>query len=256
MGSARESRTSPAASRSDPLPGVLARLLRPRGRARRRALVVRGAVVGRARQLSARSVAVWSARLSAVPAPAAERAPTPFRLAANGAAGHVEAVADCRRRIAAGELYQANLCVRLEARFDGDPLDLFARALPLAQPRFGALVGGIVSLSPERFLRREGRAGVDRADQGNAPADRSGEAERGRARGAARVEEGRGRARDDRRPDAQRPRAGLHVRNRARAGAARRAHAGVWHWSRPSPGGCATGSATASCCARASRPAR
>jgi para-aminobenzoate synthetase/4-amino-4-deoxychorismate lyase len=83
--------------------------------------------------------------------------PTPFRLAANGAAGHLEAVADCRRRIEAGELYEANLCVRLDARFDGDPLELFMRGLPAAQPRFGALVDGVVSLSPERFLRRAGR---------------------------------------------------------------------------------------------------
>lgn len=84
-------------------------------------------------------------------------APTPFRLAANGALGHLEAVADCRRRIAAGELYEANLCVRLQAGFDGDPLDLFARALPIARPRFGAFMDGVVSLSPERFLRRRGR---------------------------------------------------------------------------------------------------
>jgi para-aminobenzoate synthetase/4-amino-4-deoxychorismate lyase len=83
--------------------------------------------------------------------------PTPFTLAGNGATGHLEAVADCRRRIAAGELYEANLCVRLEARFDGDSLDLFARAVPRAMPRFGALVDGVVSLSPERFLRRRGR---------------------------------------------------------------------------------------------------
>ena len=60
-------------------------------------------------------------------------------------------------RIAAGELYEANLCVRLEARYDGDPLDLFARAVPVASPRFGAFVDGVVSLSPERFLRRDGR---------------------------------------------------------------------------------------------------
>jgi para-aminobenzoate synthetase / 4-amino-4-deoxychorismate lyase len=66
-------------------------------------------------------------------------------------------VADCRHRIEAGELYQANLCVRLESRYGGDPLDLFARAAPRARPRFGAFVGGVVSLSPERFLRRDGR---------------------------------------------------------------------------------------------------
>ncbi len=101
--------------------------------------------------------AVWSTRLRRMPASVSDHAPTPFKLAGNGTAGHVSAVADCRRRIETGELYQANLCTRLEARFDGDPLELFARALPRAQPRFGALVGGTVSLSPERFLRREGR---------------------------------------------------------------------------------------------------
>ena len=104
-------------------------------------------------------LAVWRERLRRAPSAGSSRgcAPTPFVLAANGGAGHVDAVADCRRRIEAGELYQANLCVRLEAQYDGDPLDLFARALPQTEPRFGALVGGVVSLSPERFLRRSGR---------------------------------------------------------------------------------------------------
>ena len=102
---------------------------------------------------------VWRRRLGAL-AVLPERANavlTPFRLTANGGSGHLEAVADCRRRIAAGELYEANLCVRLEARVAGDPLDLFARAVPVAQPRFGAYVDGVVCLSPERFLRRAGR---------------------------------------------------------------------------------------------------
>ena len=101
--------------------------------------------------------ALWERRLS-TPPPAVEAVSlTPFALAGNGAAGHLAAVADCRRRIAAGELFQANLCVRLEAEVNGDVLDLFARALPQARPRFGALVDGAVSLSPERFLRRSGR---------------------------------------------------------------------------------------------------
>ena len=54
-----------------------------------------------------------------------------------------------------------------------------------ARPRFGALVDGVVSLSPERFLRRAGRRGVDRADQGHAPPGGGGEARVGRARRAA-----------------------------------------------------------------------
>ncbi len=102
---------------------------------------------------------MWSERVRHPPAhaPTPERAPAPFVLASNGGTGHLAAVADCRHRIEAGELYQANLCVRLESRYEGDPLDLFARAVPRARPRFGAFVGGVVSLSPERFLRRDGR---------------------------------------------------------------------------------------------------
>ncbi len=102
-------------------------------------------------------LSVWEDRLGRRPAPPVDLTPTTFTLTGNAAAGHVAAVAECRRRIAAGDLFQANLTVRLEARFAGDPVDLFARALPRAMPRFGALIDGVVSLSPERFLRREGR---------------------------------------------------------------------------------------------------
>jgi len=102
-------------------------------------------------------LAVWQARLDTEPPPSRAAATTPFRVVGNGPAGHVAAVADCRRRIARGEIFQANLCLRLEARLDGDPLDLFVRAVPIARPRFGALVDGALSLSPERFLRRDGR---------------------------------------------------------------------------------------------------
>jgi para-aminobenzoate synthetase / 4-amino-4-deoxychorismate lyase len=114
-------------------------------------------------------LAIWEARLQREPPPPPEGAPTPFVLAGNGAAGHVSAVAECRRRITAGELYQANLGVRLEARFDGDLVDLFARALPSARPRFGALVDGVVSLSPERFLRRKERSVQSEPIKGTRP---------------------------------------------------------------------------------------
>ena len=65
--------------------------------------------------------------------------------------------------------------------------------------------------------------GMDRADQGDAPADGLGRGPPRRARCAARVHQGRGRARDDRRPDAQRSRPGVRVRNGAGARAAGRA---------------------------------
>jgi para-aminobenzoate synthetase/4-amino-4-deoxychorismate lyase len=114
-------------------------------------------------------LALWQERLLAEPPPARRVATSPFRVAANGSAGHVAAVADCRRRIVEGEILQANLCLRLQAELDGDPLDLFARALPIARPRFGALLDGIVSLSPERFLRREGRRVATEPMKGTRP---------------------------------------------------------------------------------------
>ncbi|MDQ6817912.1 MAG: bifunctional anthranilate synthase component I family protein/class IV aminotransferase [Actinomycetota bacterium] len=100
---------------------------------------------------------VWEERLRGEPPPPRSTPRTRFVPVSNGSAGHVAAVADCRERIVSGELLQANICLRFEGRFDGDPIDLFAQALARARPRFAALVDGIVSLSPERFLRRAGR---------------------------------------------------------------------------------------------------
>jgi para-aminobenzoate synthetase / 4-amino-4-deoxychorismate lyase len=90
-------------------------------------------------------------------------APGPrFRIAGPGAAGHLAAVADGRERIAAGEIFQANLCLRLEADWDGDVAALYATAAERLRPARGAAFpapwGGIASLSPELFLRRRGRA--------------------------------------------------------------------------------------------------
>ncbi len=101
---------------------------------------------------------LWGARLAGPPPPAPRRVGTlsPLRIAGNGAAGHVAAVAECRERIAAGELFQANLCLRLEGAYDGDGLELFCSAIEGGGSRFGAWVDGAVSLSPERFLRRSG----------------------------------------------------------------------------------------------------
>ncbi len=49
-------------------------------------------------------------------------------------AGHAEAVEACRARIEAGDLFQANLCLRLEGRLAGDALDLFATAARRCRP--------------------------------------------------------------------------------------------------------------------------
>jgi para-aminobenzoate synthetase/4-amino-4-deoxychorismate lyase len=96
-----------------------------------------------------------------------------FEPVAPGAAGHVAAVAACRERIAAGEIFQANVCLRLEGRFAGDQADLFARSARALGPRYGALVAGpwgaVCSMSPELFLRRRGRSVITEPIKGTAP---------------------------------------------------------------------------------------
>jgi para-aminobenzoate synthetase / 4-amino-4-deoxychorismate lyase len=75
--------------------------------------------------------------------------------------GHREAVAECRERIADGEIFQANICMRLGSSWDGEPAQLFCRLAEELEPARGAYVAGpwgaIVSMSPELFLRREGQ---------------------------------------------------------------------------------------------------
>ncbi len=96
----------------------------------------------------------------------------PFTPAAPGTVGLRAAVAECVERIAAGELFQANLTLRLQGPFAGDPLDAFAAGLAV-EPAYGAFVGGPwgahLGLSPELFLRRRGRAVVTRPIKGTRP---------------------------------------------------------------------------------------
>ncbi len=76
-------------------------------------------------------------------------------------AGHALAVGACRERIYAGDLFQANVCIRLDSRLDGAPLDLFAAAAARLRPDRAAYIadasGAVASLSPELFLERHGR---------------------------------------------------------------------------------------------------
>ena len=112
-----------------------------------------------ARRLEARLERLRS-RTAEPAAPAAYRC-GPFSSRPDGAA-HAEAVRWCKRWIAAGDLYQANLCLRLEADFEGSPLDLFADAAARLEPARAAYLegpwGAVASLSPELFLSRCGDA--------------------------------------------------------------------------------------------------
>jgi para-aminobenzoate synthetase/4-amino-4-deoxychorismate lyase len=99
--------------------------------------------------------------------------PTAFSFRAPGGAAHLAAVAACVERIAAGEIFQANLCLRLEAEYGGSVADLFAQAVPRLRPAYAACFltpwGGIASLSPELFLRRRGRTVTTGPIKGTAP---------------------------------------------------------------------------------------
>ena len=90
--------------------------------------------------------------------------------------GHAEVVEACRTRIREGDLFQANLCLRLQGRLEGDAFDLFAtaaQALPTDRAAFVAGPWGTVaSLSPELFLTRAGPHRAQRADQGHPPGRR------------------------------------------------------------------------------------
>jgi para-aminobenzoate synthetase/4-amino-4-deoxychorismate lyase len=78
---------------------------------------------------------------------------------APGFDGHRWAVADAVRRITEGEIFQANLTLRLEGELVGDPLDAFADATEHHSPPYSAFFGcrdhSILSFSPELFLRRQ-----------------------------------------------------------------------------------------------------
>jgi para-aminobenzoate synthetase / 4-amino-4-deoxychorismate lyase len=84
----------------------------------------------------------------------------PFGLVPS-AGEHREAVRKTVEYIRAGDIFQANICLRLEASFSGDPLDAFCAAATRLDPRYAAFLrlpggGAVASLSPELFLRRSG----------------------------------------------------------------------------------------------------
>ena len=109
---------------------------------------------------------------------AAHPAPRPFTTApwrsTPEPAGHARAVEACRERIAAGDLFQANLALRLRSRLDGALADLHATGAAALRPDRAAYVagpwGGLASLSPELFLRRRGRDVLSAPIKGTAPA--------------------------------------------------------------------------------------
>ena len=85
---------------------------------------------------------------------------------------HASAVRQTVSYIGRGDLFQANICLRLEADFDGDPLDAFCAAATRLDPPYAAFLrlseGAVASLSPELFLRRTGTSVLSRPIKGTA----------------------------------------------------------------------------------------
>jgi para-aminobenzoate synthetase / 4-amino-4-deoxychorismate lyase len=94
-------------------------------------------------------------------------------LLAPSAAEHKAAVGRAVDYIWQGDVFQANICLRLEASFDGDPLDAFCQAAEALRPPYAAFIripgGAVASLSPELFLHRKDRAVVTRPIKGTYP---------------------------------------------------------------------------------------
>jgi len=103
--------------------------------------------------------------------------PRPFSTGAwhatPSADGHAAAVDACVERIAHGDLFQANICQRVASTIEGDMLDLFVTAWRDLRPAKAAFTqgpwGALASLSPELYLRRDGRRVVSSPIKGTRP---------------------------------------------------------------------------------------
>ncbi|HXZ65869.1 MAG TPA: aminodeoxychorismate synthase component I [Streptosporangiaceae bacterium] len=89
--------------------------------------------------------------------------PVPYQCGEFGqtpdAAAHRASVRRAVDYIWRGDIFQANICLRLEADFHGDPLDAFCAAVGSLDPPYAAFLrpsadSAVGSLSPELFLRR------------------------------------------------------------------------------------------------------
>ena len=108
---------------------------------------------------------------------------------AHDGASHAAEVDRVLDHVGRGDVYQINLTVPVDFRFEGDPLALYA-ALRVAQPvAHGAVVAlpeaTILSVSPELFLRVEGRTATTRPMKGTTPRGATPEADAAAARALA-----------------------------------------------------------------------
>ena len=177
---------SPAAAAAGPAAGREPRLLRPRAAPGR----------GRARGGSRRSTSARCRGWTSCGRGSRRRAPRAFELtglepAPGALARHTAAVAACVERIAAGELFQANLTLRLEGRFRGSAADAFlaaaggARAAPRRVPRPRRRAAPCCRSRPSCSCAARGDDVTTSPIKGTAPREAGAEALLGSAKDAA-----------------------------------------------------------------------
>jgi para-aminobenzoate synthetase/4-amino-4-deoxychorismate lyase len=90
---------------------------------------------------------------------------------------HLASVSRAIEHIRSGDVFQVNVCTRLEADFSGDPVELFCQGADRLAPRYGAFLGhpsvAVASFSPELFLRQRGHRVLSSPIKGTAPRDGS-----------------------------------------------------------------------------------
>ena len=88
---------------------------------------------------------------------------------------YYEAIEKAKDYIARGDIYQVNLSQRFECEFEGDPFELYRRLRQINPAPFAAYLNfgkfKIVSSSPERFIKIDGRYIETRPIKGTRPRD-------------------------------------------------------------------------------------
>ena len=89
---------------------------------------------------------------------------------------HLVSVSRAIEHIRSGDVFQVNVCTRLEGKFSGDPLDLFCTGADRLAPRFGAFLGhpslGGGELLARAVLEAHRPTGPELAHQGDGSARR------------------------------------------------------------------------------------